>query len=72
MPAPLIMTNLGIVPEDELDITLKRQDDGDSWTITRICVYKGPHHPHARNQIVRQDVWVTMKTGIKSGVTSGI
>jgi hypothetical protein len=70
--ANLVTTNIGIVPESELEIKLDKKDDGESWTITRTCMYVGSLHPHARGQVVRQDVWVAMKNGIKAGVQSGL
>lgn len=66
LPTNLVTTQVGIVPENELEIELSRRDDGESWTITRTCVYKGSLYPNARGQVVRQDVWVTMKNGLKS------
>lgn len=66
LPTNLVTTQLGIVPENELEIQESKRDDGESWVITRTCVYKGSLYPNARGQVVRQDVWVTMKNGLKS------
>ena len=65
-PKNLVTTQVGLVPEEELEVQLSRRDEGEAWTITRTCVYKGSLYPNARGQIVRQDVWVTMKNGLKS------
>jgi hypothetical protein len=68
----LVTTELGLTPESELEVQLNRTEDGGSWTITRTFTYTGSLHPHARGRVVRQDVWVTMKNGIQSGVQSGV
>jgi hypothetical protein len=61
--AALVTTAVGDIPQDELAITTTEEDGGDVWIMARECVYKGTAHPEVYDQIVRRDVWVTMKTG---------
>lgn len=72
MESKLVTTLIGDVPESDLDITLGQKDEGNSWAMTRTFVYKGSMYPAAQGQVVRQDVWVTMKTGLTSQVASGL
>jgi len=71
MIAEPVSTNIGIVPEEDLEIQLAKSDDGNSWSITRTYVYKGSLFPQARGQVVRRDVWVTMKNGLGAISASG-
>jgi hypothetical protein len=61
--AALVTTTVGDIPQDELAITTVEKDGGDVWIMARECVYKGTAHPEVYDQVVRRDVWVTMKIG---------
>jgi hypothetical protein len=71
LQSEIVTTILGDVPEFDLDIKLVQKDEGESWVMTRTCVYKGSMYPAAQGQVVRQDVWVTMKTGLATKVAAG-
>lgn len=59
----LVTTNIGEIPEDELDVEVTQTDSGDVWVMARECKYRGTAHPEAIGEVVRRDVWVTMKQG---------
>lgn len=67
-----VTTAHGVFPESDLDIKLSQADDGASFIMSRVYVYKGSARPDLYGHVVRQDAWVTMKCGIKSGVKSGV
>jgi hypothetical protein len=66
-------TTLGATPQDDLVVRLVEQPEtADAWIIARECVYRGVQFPDAVGEVVRRDVWVTMKQGQASQVASGI
>ena len=61
-----VTTTLGELPEHELEITLiEQKSDPAVWTVARECKYVGtnPELSAHIGEIVRRDVWVTIKCG---------
>lgn len=69
---PNVATTVGDVPEDELQVSITKQDNGESWTVIRECIYRGTAHPEVYGAVIRRDVWVTMKQGLKGQVESSL
>lgn len=69
----LVTTSLGDVRESELSIVTKMVDETeDAWVYAREATYIGTEHPEAVNTVVRRDVWVTVKRGLRSQVESSL
>jgi hypothetical protein len=66
----LITTLIGEIPESDLEITESQMDQGDVWVTARECKYKGIYYPNEVGNVVRRDVWVTMKQGQASKIVS--
>jgi hypothetical protein len=60
---PLIDTAEGPKRQTELAIKVGQRDDGGSLTMTRRYFYRG--------RLVREDRWVTLKSGLQTGVEKG-
>lgn len=67
-----IWTTLGAVPEEELAISEEKEENADSWIVRRVCKYTGTAHPEQFGQVVRQDVWMTMKNGQGASAEAGL
>jgi hypothetical protein len=62
----IVTTTLGELYEHELEITtVEQQSDPMMWTVARECRYVGtnPELSAHVGEIVRRDVWVTIKCG---------
>ena len=62
MANELVSTLIGDVPTEDLLMVTAEKDGGDSVVVTREWIYKGAKTEHL-NQMVRRDVWVTIKRG---------
>ena len=62
----LVHTQLGELPESDLQFLLSEKDVGDTITVSREWKYIGndPAHQQHLGEVVRRDVWVTMKIGV--------
>jgi hypothetical protein len=61
-----VTTTLGELPETDLGIKLVEQEgNANTWVVARECCYKGSDSALAAHlgEIVRRDVWVTIKCG---------
>jgi hypothetical protein len=67
MDGALVTTTLGDLPESDLDIKEIPQNDPNAqvWVTARECRYKGNNPELAKHlgEIVRRDVWATIKRG---------
>ena len=66
MSTELVTTTLGELPECDLDIKLIPQESNEQvWVMARECKYKGSNPELATHigEIVRRDVWATIKCG---------
>jgi len=66
MSADMITTSLGVISEADLRVKLLEQESSPGvWTVARECRYEGENPALAahRGEIVRRDVWVTIKCG---------
>jgi hypothetical protein len=66
MDGALVTTTLGDLLESDLDIKMIEQDsDAQVWVTARECRYKGNNPELAKHvgEIVRRDVWATIKHG---------
>lgn len=71
----LVTTALGDIPERDLDIkVIPQAETADAWILARECRYTGrdPMHFQHRGEIVRRDVWVTIKRGQAAAVEGGL
>jgi hypothetical protein len=62
----LVSTAVGDLPESDLDIQVIPQESNDQvWVLARECKYKGSNPALAKHlgEIVRRDVWATIKYG---------
>lgn len=66
MEGALVTTTLGDIREVDLDIKMIEQEGDDQvWVTARECRYKGADPKFAKHvgEIVRRDVWATIKRG---------
>ena len=68
----LVTTTVGEVPEEDLAISEEREDHKLHWIVRRVCKYTGTAHPEVFGQVVRQDVWLTMKAGQGASAEAGL
>lgn len=72
MSDQMVTTILGAIPQSELRYELKESDEGEVVIMSREWFYTGVDVAHAEhfNQVVRRDVWATMKCGLAAQVAS--
>ena len=66
MSGTIVTTTMGDIPETDLDITMVPQESNEQmWIMARECRYKGsnPELVAHVGEIVRRDVWATIKCG---------
>jgi len=63
-----VSTIIGELSESDLESFITEQDCGDTLIVSREWKYKGidPLFAEHVGQVVRRDVWVTLKTGISA------
>lgn len=69
----LVITTLGEIPQRDLQMTTSQVAETiDTWTVARECKYIGSAFPQHSGQIVRRDVWVTLKRGQTAQAASNL
>jgi len=74
MSIQFVTTTLGELPETDLVFEMIPQESKpDSWIMAREGRYVGTNQAFAEHvgKIIRRDVWVTMKSGLRAGATAG-
>jgi hypothetical protein len=69
----LVITTLGEIPQRDLQTTTAQVAETlDTWTVARECRYIGSAFPQHSGEIVRRDVWVTLKRGQTAQAASNL
>lgn len=69
----LVITTLGEIPQRDLQVSVEQVAETiDTWTVARECRYAGSAFPEQVGEIVRRDVWVTLKRGQTAQAASNL
>jgi len=60
----LVATAIGEIPQTDLRVETKQvEENTDVWVVARECYYTGTQFSDKQGELIRRDVWVTLKRG---------